>query len=166
MLRQAGGQQFDGGLPGVNGLCAVIILFGLIIAWGWRRATPAAPRRADRILHAAVVLYFSALAVIMASFVPETHQSPSIHQTYGKCHVEATDITGLTRYQFVCAEDFEEDYSFDCTEIPEEGSEWYTVCGRPHTNYKNWLLGVSALGALGIALYSFLLGPLRRRPRA
>lgn len=103
--------------------------------------------------------------MIMAAFTPETHVSASVHQTYGECHVEATDITGLTRYQFLCAEDFDEDFSFDCTELPGEGAEWYTVCGRPHTSYARWLLGVSGLGVAGIALYSFLLGPLRRRRR-
>lgn len=156
-------QQLDGGVPGPIGLLVVLLLYGLVIARGSKKAAPAEPRRADRILHAAAVLYFTSLAVIMATFTPEDHKSPSVHQTYGQCHVPATDITGLTRWQFICAEDYEEDFSFDCAGVPADGAEWYTVCGRPHVSYPKWLLGVSGLGLVGIALYSFLLGPLRRR---
>ncbi|MFY0539044.1 hypothetical protein [Nannocystis pusilla] len=158
-------QQLDGGVPGPIGLVTVIALYGLLIWRGSKHANPAEPRRADRILHAAVVLYFTSLAVIMATFTPETHVSTSMHQTYGQCHVEATDITGHTRWLYVCAEDFDEDYSFDGVKLPNDGDEWYTVTGRPHTSYPKWLAGVSGLGLAGIALYSFLLGPLRRRRR-
>ena len=73
--------------------------------------------------------------------------------------------SGQEAFDLLCAEDFDEDFSFDCTEIPAEGSEWYTVCGKPHTDFRAWMLGVSGLGAAGIALWSFLLGPLRRRRR-
>lgn len=156
-------QQLDGGTPGPIGLFTVILLFGALVWQGSRRAAPSAPRPADRLLHAAAVVYFAAFPLIMAVFDPATHRSTSVHQTYGDCYVEATDITGLVRYKYLCAEDFDEDFSFDCAEIPAKGSEWYTVCGRPHTDFTKWMLGVSGLGALGIALYSFLLGPLRRR---
>jgi hypothetical protein len=158
-------QQLDGGVPGPISLVVVTLLYGLLIWRARGRAAPCPPREVDRLLHTAVVLYFTTLAVIMAAFTPETHVSASVHQTYGECHVEATDITGLTRYQYLCAEDFDEDFSFDCAELPPEGAEWYTVCGRPHTSYAKWLLGVSGLGVAGVALYSFLLGPLRRRRR-
>jgi hypothetical protein len=157
-------QQLDGGVPGPRSLVATVALYGAIIAVGWRRARPLARRAADRILHGAAALYFSALFVILAVFDPTTHRSASMHQTYGPCHVEAKDIAGFTRYQYLCAEDFAEDFTFDCVDtLPAAGDEWYTVCGRAHTDRAAWLLGVGGLGVAGIAVYSFLLGAWRRR---
>ena len=75
--------ELDGGVPGPISLVVVTLLYGLVIGRGSQRASPAAPREVDRILHAAVVLYFTTLAVIMAAFTPETHASASVHQTYG-----------------------------------------------------------------------------------
>jgi hypothetical protein len=157
-------QQIDGGVPGPIGLCVLIAIYGLVAWTGLKRATPAGPRAADRILHRAVLIYYTALVAIMATFDPATHRSASVHQTYGACRVEATDITGNVRYQFVCAQEFDEDFTFDCVPaLPPEGSEWYTVCGKQHTDFPRWLAGVAGLGFVGALLYSFLLGRLGRR---
>ena len=43
-----------------------------------------------------------------------------------------------------------------------DGAKWYTVCGKPHTNFARWMIGTSLLGGLGVLVFSFLLGPLRR----
>ena len=140
-------------------------LYGIISAVGRSRSTPSAPRKVDRLLNGAVVAYFATLIVIMAAFDPSTHRSDSVHQTYGACHVEAKDISGNVRYAFLCAQDFDEDFSFGCLEhLPAEGSRWYTVCGRAHTNFGRWMAGVAGLGVFGAILYSYLLGSLRRRP--
>ncbi len=164
VLQMTGLQQLDGGVPGVRALLTVIALYGAIVWAGLRRATPAAPRPQDAILRVGAYVYFTALALILATFEPGTHRNESMHQTYGPCHVEATDITGLTRYQYVCAEDFDEDYRFDCTPaLPAQMSEWYTVCGRPHTDFGRWMAGVGGLGFTGILLYGWMLGGLRRR---
>lgn len=159
MVQMAPLQQLDSGIPGVRGLVALVLLYAGIAAWGWRRSTREAPRAADRILNAGIVGYFVVLAAIMATFDPATHRSASLHQTYGPCDVEATDIAGHTRRKFICAQQYDEDFSFDCVaELPAEGAHWYTVCGRPHTSFPRWMAGVSALGLLGAALYSVLLG--------
>jgi len=161
-------QQIDGGIPGPIGLAVVVLGYGAVVAFGWRRRQPLPRIGADRLLNAAAVIYFSALVVIMAAFAPETHVNTSMHQTYGACHVEAKDIAGLTRYQYLCAEDFDEDFTFACPEasaLPAAGSEWYTVCGRPHSDFTRWLLGVSGFAIVGILLYSFMLGGLRRNAR-
>jgi len=164
MIQMTALQQLDGGVPGPIALAVVVALYATIVALGWRRRQPQPRRAADIVLNAAAMLYFATLVIIMASFSPETHRSASMHQTYGACHVEATDIAGLTRYKYLCAEDFDEDFSFACVEaLPEEGSEWYTVCGRAHRDFGRWLLGVTGLGSLGGLLYSYLLGALRRR---
>jgi len=157
-------QQLDGGVPGIRALLTVIAIYGAIVWMGLRRATPAPARPQDAMLRAGAYLYFVALALILAVFEPGSHRSASVHQTYGPCHVEATDITGLTRYQYVCAEDYDEDYSFDCVDaLPAPMSEWYTVCGRPHTSFARWMTGVGGLGVVGVLLYGWMLGAGRRR---
>ncbi len=163
MVQMTALQQLDGGVPGQIGLGVIVGLYGFLVARGWKQAKPVARRAADSLLNGAAVLYFSTLVLIMTAFAPETHRSASMHQTYGACHVEATDIAGLKRYKFLCAEDFDEDFSFACVdELPEEGSEWYTVCGRAHTSFLKWMLGVTGLGLVGVFLYTFLLGAWRR----
>lgn len=161
-------QQLDRGTPGIRGLLVTIALFAGVAVMGLRRRAPAAPRgapsRADRALALAIVIYFATLVIIMAAFDPAAHRSASVHQTYGPCHVAATDITGQTRFKYLCAEDFDEDFSFECTgALPAAGTEWYTVCGRPHTSFALWMFGVSSLGVAGALLFSYLLGAFRAR---
>lgn len=166
VLQITGLQQLDGGVPGPRGLVVLLLVYGTIVALGSRRARPLARRAADRVLHAAVVLYYATLFLIMLAFDPATHRSASMHQTYGPCRVEATDIAGLVRYQYLCAGDYDEDFTFACVDaLPASGDEWYTVCGKPHTDRTRWLLGVGGLGLAGIAVYSFLLAGLGRRRR-
>lgn len=159
-------QPLDGGIPGVRGLVVLGVVYLGLVAWGWRRRSPPPLRASDRGLQAAAMLHFVALTTVMAIFDPATHRSTSMHQTYGPCHVEAEDIMGFTRYQYLCAEDFDEDYTFDCVaKLPTAQSDWYTVCGKPHTSYPRYLLGVGVLGALGLAAYGWLLrgrAPTRR----
>ncbi len=150
-------QPLDGGVPGPRGALATIVVYGLIVAWGWSRREDRGGHPADRLLHRAVVFYYLVMTLVMAVFDPATHRSESMHQTYGPCHVEAVDIMGFTRYQYVCAEDFDEDYNFNCAPPPPEMSEWYTVCGEPHRHFPTWMTGVAMLSGLGILMYSFLL---------
>lgn len=163
MVQMTALQQLDGGVPGVRALLAVLAIYAAVVAAAWRRVGPPRARPGDAVLRAAVCVYFTALPLIMACFDPQTHVNASMHQTYGACHVEATDITGLTRFKYLCAEDFDEDFSFACVDrLPAAGSEWYTVCGRAHTSFPRWMAGVAGLGALGILVYLYLLGGLRR----
>jgi hypothetical protein len=157
-------QQLDGGHPGMR-----CLLDGFNHLWGDRGSAGGARGRrpgerptgsCTRRRCCTSRRWF----VIMAVFDPATHRSASMHQTYGPCHVEAIDIAGLKRFKYLCAEDFAEDFTFDCVdELPALYSEWYTVCGKAHTDKRAWLLGVGGLGLTGILVYSYLLGPLRRR---
>lgn len=157
-------QQLDGGTPGYRAFAAGLTVYVGLVAWGWRSRNPAAPQFGDRLAYGAAVFYFATLVGIMASFDPATHRSTGVHQTPGECYVEATDITGNTRFKYLCVTDFNEDYSFECVDAPPaDGVEWYTVCGRPHRDRAAWLLGVLLLGGVGIGLFTLLLGPGRRR---
>ncbi len=156
-------QQLDGGVPGLRGLVVVTILYGALAIRGLRRARPEAPHPADRVLTAVLPLYFAVLILIGAVFTPETHRSESVHQTYGACHVPAKDITGAVRFEFLCAEDFDEDFTFACIDrLPSPGTRWYTVCGRAHRDFARWMLGLGLLGLVGTALF---VTALRARPR-
>jgi hypothetical protein len=159
-------QQVDGGAPGYGALAAGWIVYATLVVLGRKLAKPEPPRAGDRLLLGAAIAYFTVLIAIMASFDPGKHVSTGVHQTVGECYVEATDITGLTRHEFLCAKDFDEDYSFECVdELPADGTQWYTICGRPHTNFAAWMTGVGLLGLVGIGLFTFMLGPARARLR-
>lgn len=166
MLQMAPLQQLDGGAPGYIAFAVGLLLYLGVSARGRKAAQPEAPRPEDGLLHKAVLVYFAALFSIMLMFDPATHRSPGVHQLPGECYVEAKDITGLTRHEFLCVSDFDEDYDFSCSEPPADGVEWYTVCGRAHTNKTAWVGGVGLLGVLGGLWFSWLLGPLRRRAKA
>lgn len=157
-------QQFDGGTPGHFAFgVGVAVYLGLVI-WGWRSREPEPQRPGDRLLYGAALVYFAVLTTLMAGFDPASHRSTGVHQTVGECYVEVTDITGQTRHKYLCADDFDEDYSFACVDAPpSEGSEWYTVCGRAHSNFGAWMVGVALLGFVGVGLFTMLLGPGRRR---
>lgn len=167
MVQMIPPQLLDDGIPGVRGLAVVVIVYGLVAWWGWRRSIRSAPRPFDRTLTAAVVLYFVVLVLVMAVFDPATHRSTSVHQTYGRCDVEATDIAGKVRRKFICAEEYDEDFSFACLpRLPVDGARWYTVCGRPHADFTRWMFALVVLGVVGSALYSFMLGAWRRSDAA
>ena len=157
-------QQLDGGTPGYFAFAGGWLVYLGLAIWGWKTRDPEPPRPGDRLLYAAALAYFATLFAIMVSFDPASHRSTGVHQTVGECYVEVTDITGMTRHEFLCASDFDEDFSFECVdELPPDGTEWYTVCGRPHTNYAAWVSGVGLLGIVGIGLFTLFLGPGRKK---
>ena len=169
MVQMTALQQLDGGTPGYLALIGGWLIYAVVLVALTRKrgAAPWAARAGDRLLLGAAIAYFATLIGIMAAFDPQTHVSAGVHQTVGECYVEQTDITQLTRYEFLCVTDFDEDYTFACVDAPPEGEvSWYTVCGRPHTNFAAWMTGVAALGLLGVGLFSFMLGSGRERLRS
>jgi len=154
-------QIVDGRVPGVKGLVLLLTVYAIISARAWLKTKPLAPKREDKVVFGMLVVYFVTMTIIMAVFSPETHRNLSVHQTYGPCHVEVEDFTRLPRYQFICAEDFDEDFTFECVdELPAEGDVWYMVCGKAHTNKGLWIGGVTGLGVVGTLLFGFMLGTI------
>ena len=151
---------------GLIALATAIAVYLLIVIWKWRRRPdePEGERPNDVLIHAAAIAYFAMFPLLLLGFDPATHVSKGVHQTVGECYVEQTDITGMTRDQYLCVSDFDEDFDFRCVdEPPAEGSERYTVCGKPHSSKAKWLAGVGGLSALGMVVFSLLLGRRRRR---
>ncbi|MCP4921197.1 MAG: hypothetical protein GY913_30235 [Proteobacteria bacterium] len=84
----------------------------------------------------------------------------------GTCYVEQTDITGQTRFEFLCASDFDEPFAL-VGQVPE-GTSWYTVAGRPQTDRVAWSGGLVGLALLGMLLFGGLFSfssPPRSAPR-
>lgn len=163
-------QPFDEGVPGSRGLAFLVAAYTVLIVSGFRRRQSSSwpASGLERPFWVAVALYFAALTFIEATFDPATHRSLSVHQTVGPCYEKATDITGLTRFKYLCPGDFEEDFSFDCAAPPPDGTRWYTVCGRPHQSYGSWLAAVGGVGIAGMILFwgLLLLPPGARSPAA
>lgn len=158
-------QQLDGGAPGYVALATGIVAYAALAWRGRARLSIPEPRPTDRVAWFAVLVHAAVLLTIALSFDPATHRSTGVHQTVGECYVEAQDVTGLTRHLYLCADDYDEGFSFDCAATPVDGARWYTVCGRPHDAFGAWATGVGAL-TLAIALvFSLLFGRLSP-PRA
>ena len=143
-------QMLDGGTPAYRALAAGVAVY-VIVALVWRRPAQSEPLPTDWLGSSAVAAYLLMLAVNMTFFAPETHRSTGIHQTPGPCDVTDTDITGATRNTFLCVDDFQEDFTFDCTTPPAAGTQWFTVCGKAHGNY-----AVHAVAVGGLALAELL----------
>ena len=111
-----------------------------------------------QIINLMLVLYFGYMLANMVYAVPENHVSTGVHQETGDCGVMAKDISGHLRQVYLCKENFDEDFSFDCT-VGKETSERYTVCGRPHSDKTGWVKAVGLLGALGATTYTRALSP-------
>jgi len=157
-------QQVDGGTPGYLTLIAAAVIYAVVVARGLRAANPQLVKPTHRVLHRALVVYFATLVGIMALSDPEAHRAESLHQTYGACGVKAKDLMGNIRHKYLCAEDYDEDFSFACVDSPPAaGTQWYTVCGKAHSSFPLWMGAVGGLGAVGVLLYSLLLGALAPR---
>ncbi len=164
MLQMTVLQQLDGGTPGYIALAATAVLYG-VIAWRGRASRqPVQTTGNDRVLVRLLFGYFLVLASIMAVFDPASHVSEGVHQLPGKCYVEAKDITGLTRHEFLCVNDYDEDYTFACSQPPADGTEWYKICGKPHSNFALWLSVVGGLGCLGCFAFARLWRLQANRP--
>ena len=61
---------------------------------------------------------------------------------------------------YLCQENYEEDFNFDCPNFNDfksrklsHGTEWYTVCANPHKNKNGFLAVITILTSIGIYQY-------------
>merc|ERR1719277_1416271 len=115
----------------------------------------------DTVIGLLMTLYFLYLLVNMVVGVPQDHISTGVHQTVGPCDVRDTDISGHERQVYLCKENYNEDFTFECGEphrlsghLPRAiQREWYTVCGRQHTDYQAFVGILAALASIAIPTY-------------
>ena len=157
-------QTIDGGTPRYLALGTGLAIYGAVAFLG-RSSTSGIALPVDWLGRGAAIAFLLMLMFNMNFFGPETHVSTGLHQPPGPCDVEDTDITGVTRKSFLCVGDYEEDFTFACTTPPAHGTQWYTICGKAHTNYAAYAAGVGGLAAAGILLFLFLFGAFGRARR-
>ena len=155
-------QIINGGTPGYLAFGIGLAIYGTVAFLG-RRAVNPSERPVDWLGRTAVATYLLMLAFNMSFFAPETHVSTGLHQLPGSCDAQDTDITGVRRRKFLCVDDYEEDFTFACTAPPAVGAQWFTICGKTHTNYAAYAAGVGGLALGGIVVFSMLFGAIRRR---
>lgn len=157
-------QTIDGGTPGKLAFGLGVAAYGTV-AFLSRRAATRRKLPVDWLGLAAAAAYLLMLTVNMTLFAPETHVSTGVHQMPGPCDVEESDILGGTRKKFLCIDDYEEDFTFACTTPPADGTRWFTICGKAHTNYPAYSAAVGSLSLVGIAVFSMFFGVLARVAR-
>ncbi len=160
VLQMTAVQTLDGGTPGYRALGFCVAVYAAMAFLG-RRAVHQCRLPLDSLALGAVAVYLVMLAFNMAFFNPEAHVSTGLHQVPGQCDVGDMDITGVTRKVFLCVDEFDEDFTFDCTTNPEDGSRWYTICGKAHADYATYVGAVGSLALVGLVSFSLLFGALR-----
>jgi len=159
----------NGGLPNRTTLilCVVVYLSLTLIGMIFERRhsqtqpnTWMASHHATSLLTLGVSIYYVTLVAIMALGVPEQHISTGLHQKIGYDKtLTATDVMGNVHLDLLDPNDFDEDYHFQCaTTQLEQGTEWYTICGKAHSNRQLYLVVVAILGWLGLLIYHWALG--------
>ena len=155
-------QTIDGGTPAYLALGIGLAAYGTVAFLG-RRTVSRSERPVDWLGRGAAAAFLVMLAFNTAFFAPETHVSTGLHQLPGPCDVESTDFTGVTRKAFLCVTDFDEDFTFACTTPPADGTQWFTICGKAHTNYAGYVSAVGGLALAGIVVFSLFFGVGARR---
>lgn len=126
------------GRPDHTAFFFALCIFGTL-AWRGVKHSPCPTRtyrelsEFDLRLLAAAVLYLIVLLVCVGVGVPEDVVSTGVHQTYGDCGVKDVDLSGYPRTKYLCNEDFDEDFTFNCVgqTLPNPTHpSWYTLCGK------------------------------------
>jgi len=120
-------------------------------------------KKMDKMIGLLMITYFLYLLANMVVGVPQDHISTGVHQTVGPCDVMDKDISGHERQVYLCRENYNEDFVFGCGDahlLTENLSkdiqrEWYTVCGKEHTDYPAFVSIIAALASIAIPTYSY-----------
>jgi hypothetical protein len=127
-------------VPGPRGFALLLASYGYLLyrEWGSRRlpkqrraveagekagCTPSGQQltTSDLVANLHLLLHFGTLLALMVLGEPEAHVAMSMHQRYGPCGMRHLDITGNNVTEFVCAADYDEGYSFDCSAALADG---------------------------------------------
>lgn len=168
------------GMPGPFSLLAAICLMFVVVVHRIRK--PCATMSCQQQLLApernsvrnGLICYFLMHVFVMATFSPENQISTGTHQLFGPCGATDIDLMGLPRVKYICKEQYPSWYfGFECPEAkgasgrwarvdPEANLEkvddeilasWYTVCGRRHESWLQWMLLQVVLVSLGVVAY-------------
>ena len=147
-------QQLDGGTPGPIAVTVAFALYAALALPPLFRKPDAHHHPADSLARRMLALYLPALLAIGLLFTPETHRSTGLHQPIGLCHQLSTDITGLTRFEYLCPTDFDEPFALTDEAARQSAATWYTIVGTPHESPTIWRLGLASITALAALLFA------------
>jgi len=157
----------DQGLPTRRSLIIVLILYSSVIMEGFGRKLAKTDRVkiVNYVLLGSLAIYYTFLTLNMSFGSPESHLSTGVHQEVGDCNIEAPDITGHLRQVYLCKEKHTQDFTFDCSDLCKNkdvnckavSNSWYTICGRPHSDYALWLTTTGVLCVIGVILFTYTL---------
>ena len=128
------------GLPSINSLLAVLLIYSTVIAFSWsRRRLEASSSLTSWLLLVSLEWYYLLLVANMFSSDPTQHLSTGVHQQQGDCSKREADLAGHMRQVFLCRETHSQDWSLDCDELCSQNmfgdcdlqtKTWYSVCGQ------------------------------------
>lgn len=160
------------GVPSIRALSLLLVVFLALVIVGFFFSPRSKPPHGKRgaFLWLAVLIYFTALALIMLYGVPEAHISRGVHQPIGPATTMMTDMLGYERRKYFDPSNYEEDFTFDCAhKLPRPGTDddpldWYTVCGKRHSDFLLYAAVVSGIAFTGVLTYTFALGLYSKKP--
>jgi hypothetical protein len=103
-------------------------------------------------------------------FEPIFHGLYKAQVCRGDPHDVKSDIMGNQHGKYMCPESYEEDYEVVCPDelvslpasryvAPSSSSpDWYTVCGKAHSNFEAHMGVVASLSAIGIYVFLYAFG--------
>jgi len=151
------------GKPGLPTLLLAGSVYAFVALLGIVRRTTHEQRTVDRaaaLLRWALTMYSVVLVVIALHSSPTNSISTSIHQLTGPCYIEEFDHSGNRRYKYLCVTDYNEEYSLKCHGSAPPGAntitDWYTICGTPHSDPQLFIFVVTGLCLLGTIVNALL----------
>ncbi|CAG4942030.1 unnamed protein product [Colias eurytheme] len=111
-----------------------------------------------------LILQLALHYIIYWSFVvflnPEDEVSVGFHQPIGPCD-DVTHFTSpfgqkLSKKTFLCPTNYDEKYfDFHCVggKLPQNGSNWYTICGTPFENRAEYITVLTAILVFAFAIF-------------
>ena len=102
---------------------------------------------------------------------PSAVVAEGVHQTLGPCYVHDVDLSNYSRFKYLCATDYDEDYTLGgCGGVPPAtratakrlaDPSWHTLCGKAHSDKPAYVAAALALCvAAAAALGAMLLPPM------
>lgn len=119
-------------------------------------------------LYLCVLFHYTYLILTIYNFDSMNQNSTGVHQTFGDCGIEGTDISGLKRSIYTCNKDIEMAHvyhSFDnCKNRKQDNTiirpsmdnnKWYTVCGKEKSG--EWIQHATLICIASCITFFFLL---------
>ncbi|XP_077999524.1 uncharacterized protein LOC144452325 [Glandiceps talaboti] len=108
-----------------------------------------------------VYLHFVLYILLAVYSKPENIKSIGLHEPTGDCNATSPVITAfgqvLSKKTYLCKTDYDEGYfDWHCLKDgkpPQDGLEWYTICGNAFPNHAEYTVVVTAFSLIGMFYY-------------